>query len=48
NTIHNLYYYQKLMQGLRDAIAENALDAFVAEFYAGIGQEVPDLEGLAN
>ena len=34
NTIHNLYYYQELMQGLRDAIAEDRLDAFVAEFYA--------------
>jgi queuine tRNA-ribosyltransferase len=34
NTIHNLYYYQELMRGLRDAIAENSLEAFVASFYA--------------
>ena len=34
NTIHNLYYYQELMQGLRSAIAEGRLEAFVAEFYA--------------
>ncbi len=34
NTIHNLYYYQELMQGLRAAIADECLDAFVAEFYA--------------
>ncbi len=34
NTIHNLYYYQELMQGLREAIAADRLDAFVAEFYA--------------
>jgi queuine tRNA-ribosyltransferase len=34
NTIHNLYYYQELMQGLRAAIAENRLAAFVADFYA--------------
>jgi queuine tRNA-ribosyltransferase len=34
NTIHNLYYYQELMQGLRTAIAEQRLEAFVAEFYA--------------
>lgn len=34
NTIHNLYYYQYLMQGLRQAIADNQLDTFVTEFYA--------------
>jgi queuine tRNA-ribosyltransferase len=33
NTIHNLYYYQELMAGLRDAIAAGRLDGFVAEFY---------------
>jgi queuine tRNA-ribosyltransferase len=33
-TIHNLRYYQRLMAGLREAIAGHALDAFVAEFYA--------------
>ena len=33
NTIHNLHYYLSLMQGLRDAIAENTLDAFVKDFY---------------
>jgi len=32
NTIHNLHYYQELMRGLRDAIAEQRLPAFVAEF----------------
>ena len=34
NTIHNLRYYQNLMAGLREAIAEGRLDDFVAEFYA--------------
>lgn len=34
NTIHNLYYYQELMRGLREAIAANTLAAFVTEFYA--------------
>jgi queuine tRNA-ribosyltransferase len=29
NTLHNLHYYQKLMQGLREAIVEQRLDAFV-------------------
>jgi len=33
-TMHNLRYYQRLMAGLREAIAGQALEAFVAEFYA--------------
>ncbi|MGQ0801694.1 MAG: tRNA guanosine(34) transglycosylase Tgt [Pseudomarimonas sp.] len=33
-TIHNLHYYQDLMRGLRDAIAQSQLEAFVGEFYA--------------
>jgi len=33
NTIHNLYYYQELMAGLRHAIANGILDRFVSEFY---------------
>ncbi len=32
NTIHNLHYYQELMQGLRRAIEEQRLVAFVDEF----------------
>jgi queuine tRNA-ribosyltransferase len=32
NTIHNLYYYQELMQGLRAAIAEGRFDRFVESF----------------
>ena len=32
NTLHNLYYYQWLMAGLRDAIAEGRLPEFVARF----------------
>jgi queuine tRNA-ribosyltransferase len=33
NTIHNLYYYQELMRGLREAIADGSLTAFVRRFY---------------
>ena len=33
-TWHNLHYYQQLMQGLRDAIAEGRLAGFVAQFHA--------------
>lgn len=34
NSYHNLYYYQELMRGLRQAITERKLDHFVADFYA--------------
>jgi len=33
-TEHNLWFYQRLMQGLRDAIAEGRLQAFADEFRA--------------
>jgi len=33
-TMHNLRHYQRLMAGLRDAIANARLESFVAEFYA--------------
>lgn len=32
NTIHNLHYYQTLMAGLREAIEEGRLTAFVSQF----------------
>lgn len=38
NTIHNLYYYQELMRGLRAAIEAGTLAAFVADFYARRGR----------
>ncbi len=34
NTIHNLHYYQVLMQGMRDAIETGTFEAFKAEFVA--------------
>ncbi len=34
NTIHNLFYYQKLMRDIRLAIEEGRLTSFVREFYA--------------
>ena len=33
-TIHNLYYYQDLMRGIRAAIEAGRFEAFRAEFYA--------------
>ena len=33
NTLHNLHYYQALMQGLREAVAQRRLESFIKEFY---------------
>jgi len=30
--MHNLRFYQNLMQGLRDAIDDDSLESFVSEF----------------
>jgi len=43
NTLHNLHFYQKVMQGLRDAIEQGKLDDFVETFYALRGLPVPPL-----
>jgi len=44
NTIHNLRFYQRVMQGLRDALDQGKLSDFVAEFYRKRGMDVPDLK----
>ena len=43
NTIHNLHFYQTVMAGLRKALDEGTLSAFVEEFYAKRGLPVPPL-----
>jgi queuine tRNA-ribosyltransferase len=43
NTIHNLRFYQTLMAGLREAIAETRLEAFADEFYLQQGKDKPAL-----
>ncbi|WP_299497240.1 tRNA guanosine(34) transglycosylase Tgt [uncultured Shewanella sp.] len=43
NTIHNLRYYQRLMEGLRGAIAAGTLNEFVEDFYTRQGREVPEV-----
>jgi queuine tRNA-ribosyltransferase len=48
NTIHNLRYYQMLMEGLRGAIETGTLDAFVTDFYTGLGREVPEVPELVG
>jgi len=43
NTIHNLYYYLKLMEEIRSAIEENGFDDFVEQFYQLKGKAVPSV-----
>lgn len=43
NTMHNLRFYQRVMQGLRSAIEQGKLAEFVAEFYALRDLPVPPL-----
>jgi len=40
NTIHNLYYYQTLMEELRNSINLNKVEDFVREFYNSQNQEI--------
>ncbi len=47
NTIHNLRYYQNLMSGLRQAIEQGKLSAFVDTFYAQRGETTPELTAKA-
>ncbi len=48
NTIHNLHYYQELMAGLRGALEQGKLSAFVDDFYYRRGKETPPLAGENN
>ena len=41
NTIHNLFYYQALMRGIRTSIEAGEFEAFVATFYAKRGKTPP-------
>lgn len=43
NTIHNLRYYQRLMEQIRQAIEQQRFEQFVQEFYAKIGKPAPEL-----
>jgi queuine tRNA-ribosyltransferase len=47
-TIHNLYYYQQLMSELRQAISEQRLVAYVAEFYLKRGGKQAAIEQEHN
>ena len=43
STMHNLRYYQRLMESLRLAIEESKLEYFVHKFYQGLNKETPSL-----
>lgn len=43
NTFHNLRFYQRLMQRMRDALDNDTFDEFVHQFYADQGLDVPAL-----
>jgi len=43
NTLHNLFYYQELMQGLRDSIEKQQFTQFISEFYEIREQVLPNL-----
>jgi queuine tRNA-ribosyltransferase len=41
NTVHNLYFYQRLMREIRAAIEAGRLEAYSAEFYALLEEPAP-------
>ena len=43
-TWHNIRYYERLMQGLRNALKTDSLEQYTAEFYAN--QARGDIEEL--
>jgi queuine tRNA-ribosyltransferase len=44
NTIHNLRFYQRIMQEMRDALDQGTFGEYVTEFYRKRGMEVPPLK----
>jgi queuine tRNA-ribosyltransferase len=45
NTIHNLYFYQRLMREIRAAIARGEFAAYATDFYTSQGRRVGDVAG---
>jgi queuine tRNA-ribosyltransferase len=43
NTIHNLHFYQRVMNDMRNALEAGTFDQYVADFYAKRGLAVPAL-----
>jgi queuine tRNA-ribosyltransferase len=44
NTIHNLHYYQTIMQEMREALSNDTFDDFLNSFYSKQGLDVPELD----
>jgi len=44
NTIHNLRFYQRIMQEMRDALDQGTFSEYVTEFYRKRGMDVPPLK----
>ena len=42
SSYHNIYYYQSLMQGIRDSIENNIFAKFVKDFYNKRNLDIPD------
>ena len=42
SSYHNIYYYQSLMKGMREALENNLFAKFVKDFYNMRGLEMPD------
>ena len=42
SSYHNIYYYQSLMKGIREALENNLFAKFVKDFYNMRGLEMPD------
>lgn len=47
NTIHNVRFYLRLMERIREALDEDRFDEFVASFYEAQGLPVPPLESAS-
>jgi tRNA-guanine family transglycosylase len=45
NSIHNLHFYQRLMEGMREAIVTGAFSKFYREFHENLNAAVEDEEG---
>lgn len=48
NTLHNLFYYQSLMAGLRESISGNYLDKFIRNFYSKRGKNILPVEYIRD
>ena len=44
-TLHNLWVYQRLMAGMREAIGQGTFQAFRESFHAARGRDVPGTAG---